>query len=1113
MSRAEMAETETPQDGAPGAPRASRRARPRRAPGRRRRFGLVALLAVTVMVGGAVMTVLSLSGRPVTAPGWLHARVEARAEAALPGFDLRFDRLDMVVEDIWRPGVRAAGVEVWSPQGLRITRIEDIRATLALEPLLRGRLHPGEIQVSGVSLKLRRAPDGSLDLAFDLGAEGLSEAPDLPGLIEQLDAVFMRPELANLSAVEADAVTLRYEDARAGRAWTVDGGRLRLSHDGRMLGLSADMVLLSGGAEAAVLRASYDSPVGQTAASLAVAFEDMPAGDLATQSSALAWLGALRAPISGALRAGLDEDGAVLPLSATLQIGEGAVQPTPGTRPVAFRSARAYMTFDPARSTLRFDELSVDSDWIAGRAEGTAQLVSPRGEAEALIGQFTLAEVTVNPDDIYDDPVTLSSPALDFRLVPQPFRLDLGQLALERGKDRAILSGQVTALEDGWQSRLDLRADGFEGGTLLALWPAGRGEGARRWLAENMSGGRFTDLTAALRSAPGTAPVLHMATGFRDAALRVVRTWPEVTDSAGRIELAGGRLVVLTERGTMTAPDGGAVDMAGTSFVVPDISVKGGPAEVGLVARGTVTAALSLLDQPPLRLMEKAGRPIDLASGRAVVRGRLDFPLRRKPGPGALRFDLTGTLSGVASDTIVPGRRLAARRLTLSATNSGVEIAGNVTLDGVQAQGSWTQPLAIGKVLPGAVSARFDLTPRTLDTFDIALPPGTVSGTAEADLAMVLRKGAPPAFSLTSALAGAALSVPPLRWSKPAGTSAGLRIEGKMTRPATVDLIALDAPGLSAAGSLVLRDGGGLESARFDSLRVGDWFDGQVRLTGRGRGVPPAVEVLGGRFALQQMPPAPSGAGTAAGEVPLNVVLNEVRISDGIALTDMRGQFRRKSTLTGTFSGRVNGGAAITGQLRGGPGNAVIELSASRAGEVLRSAGLLKKAVGGVLTLTLRPRTDLGRGIYDGTLRITETRLQDTPALAQILDAVSVIGILDQLNGPGILFTEVDGTFRMTPSEVIVTRSSAIGPSLGVAMDGIYRMSDGTMDMQGTVSPIYLLNAIGSVLTRKGEGLFAITFRLRGTADRPQVRVNPLSALTPGLFREMFRRPPPRLSN
>ena len=55
------------------------------------------------------------------------------------------------------------------------------------------------------------------------------------------------------------------------------------------------------------------------------------------------------------------------------------------------------------------------------------------------------------------------------------------------------------------------------------------------------------------------------------------------------------------------------------------------------------------------------------------------------------------------------------------------------------------------------------------------------------------------------------------------------------------------------------------------------------------------------------------------------------------------------------------------------------------------------------------------------------------------------------------------------------------------------------------------LNGIGAILTRPGEGLIGFNFRLQGPMGTARVSVNPLSVLTPGMFRELFRRPPPEV--
>jgi hypothetical protein len=69
----------------------------------------------------------------------------------------------------------------------------------------------------------------------------------------------------------------------------------------------------------------------------------------------------------------------------------------------------------------------------------------------------------------------------------------------------------------------------------------------------------------------------------------------------------------------------------------------------------------------------------------------------------------------------------------------------------------------------------------------------------------------------------------------------------------------------------------------------------------------------------------------------------------------------------------------------------------------------------------------------------------------------------------------------------------------------------GTLDMEGVISPFYLINGIGQIFARRGEGLFGFTYTLRGAVASPKVVINPLSIFTPGMFREIFRRNPPKL--
>lgn len=152
-------------------------------------------------------------------------------------------------------------------------------------------------------------------------------------------------------------------------------------------------------------------------------------------------------------------------------------------------------------------------------------------------------------------------------------------------------------------------------------------------------------------------------------------------------------------------------------------------------------------------------------------------------------------------------------------------------------------------------------------------------------------------------------------------------------------------------------------------------------------------------------------------------------------------------------------------------------------------------------------------GAYIGQLTINGPRLRNAPAMAELLNAVSIVGLLEQLGDTGINLGEVEARFRLDPRAIVVEQGTAVGPSMGISMDGVYDIANRRFDMQGVVSPLYMVNGVlGALFAPRREGLFGVTYRLTGTPENTRVAVNPLSILTPGIFREIFRRPPPELS-
>ena len=86
------------------------------------------------------------------------------------------------------------------------------------------------------------------------------------------------------------------------------------------------------------------------------------------------------------------------------------------------------------------------------------------------------------------------------------------------------------------------------------------------------------------------------------------------------------------------------------------------------------------------------------------------------------------------------------------------------------------------------------------------------------------------------------------------------------------------------------------------------------------------------------------------------------------------------------------------------------------------------------------------------------------------------------------------------------------GPALGATMRGRVDFKAQTVNLGGTYVPLYGLNsALGAIpilggifVGRQGEGVVGITFAIQGQLDDPNVLVNPISVVAPGIFRQIF---------
>jgi len=104
--------------------------------------------------------------------------------------------------------------------------------------------------------------------------------------------------------------------------------------------------------------------------------------------------------------------------------------------------------------------------------------------------------------------------------------------------------------------------------------------------------------------------------------------------------------------------------------------------------------------------------------------------------------------------------------------------------------------------------------------------------------------------------------------------------------------------------------------------------------------------------------------------------------------------------------------------------------------------------------------------------------------------------------------------FTRMPGRVALRDGVARGPLLGGTIEGLVDYTRNEMHMRGTLVPLYGPNnllgqipVVGLFMGGDKEGLFGITYEVVGRPGNPILRINPISALAPGLLRKVFEFP------
>ncbi len=591
-----------------------------------------------------------------------------------------------------------------------------------------------------------------------------------------------------------------------------------------------------------------------------------------------------------------------------------------------------------------------------------------------------------------------------------------------------------------------------------------------------------------------------------------------------RVDLGTGRQMAARDHAGELSVEGGSVLITGLSQTDQIAAIR-------VNVDGSVPDALALLAHPRLRLLSRHPVPLKDPRGQISARISVSLPLEAGVTMEQVSVDATGHVAGLHLSDVVAGRGLDDGAFALAATGDGMTLTGTAQLAAIPSRITGTVDFRAGP--PAQVQQRFTLTGRAEARALAAagLNAGELlAGPADLTAAYTQRRDGAADIDVRAGLRDAELRVAPLGWRKAPGRPATARarlVLDRASRLRRIDTIEADGVGLQVRGRATLGGEGGA-TLTLDRLILGETIaHGNLRISNNASVIRaslsgPRLDVSG-RFAPPPGSTRPAGGGTradtTAGDASdwmVDARFGEVVLARGRLANDLSLHAEGSASILQAvrLSALTASGRPVAASIIPDRGGRLVHVTAADGGAVLRDLGVVDSIDGGRLAVSGRYLDRRPGRPLSGVATLDGFKVRGAPLLAKALQAVTLYGLVQAVEGSGMTFDHLTAPFSYAGGVLALDDARAFNASLGLTAKGRIDFNAERLDLEGTIVPAYMLNTalgriplIGRLFSpERGGGVIAARYVARGSLADPAVRVNPLSALTPGFLRGIFGR-------
>jgi hypothetical protein len=925
--------------------------------------------------------------------------------------------------------------------------------------------------------------------------------------------------------------TLEIDDHGRRTIWQVGEMEIALDHHRRHSVITGTGRISAGGVPFGVSFVVDQSEKSQTL-KLTTTVEGLSLPALARNVPHLGLLAALDAPISAHGEMELSSDGRLLNGRFDVDLGRGSVLPEAlGGLAIGIDGGKLAFLFDGASNRLELapSKVQLDGSWVRVKGELTPVSSGDRAtgwELQLASIEGALAEVPGRPATAID---RLS---LRARLWPASGASELLSFEFKAGGADLQAHGTMIGGENR-SARLEGRIGPMDADTFKALWPAAISPALRGAVAQRLVHGRLKEGTFQITSGRAEAGTggLSLALEAEDLAILPMPDLPPVTIPNAVLKRQGNRLeLVVPEAQLVTAPNR-RMSIKGVSVVVTDLDNARPEAEITGRAQSSLALVADLLGRDSVGLVH-AGQVPAGTDGKVEAQWRAVLPVVEGSSLADAKIDAKVRITDGRIPNVFGTHDVSGGAFTIGATERAIDVKGELLLAGVPAKvnGQWIVGESTDRQSPMVISARLDNADRRRLGFSAD---DLIQG--EFPLEMQVTPGVDDHSKVVvnADLTSAELSLDALSWRKPAGRSARLSFEVVRPRGSkNLELQGFRISGdlITVNGTVVLGPDGKPISYRFPgfSLDVVSNLEVEgVRRADKVWDVKARGKTFDGTAVMRSLYAVETKSKSASGDEPmdLDAQIDTVIGHNDTTVRQLRLKLKRRNDRIASIemTATLDGGQPIRARMQSVE-DGVMHVETPDAGQALRTIGFYSSMLGGKGDLWVD--IDGSKGVErSGQIRINKFRVLGDPVVNELVQgadesrpaiAMGKARPSRRIVREEIAFDTLRGSFATGSGQVAIESLTAAGPLIGASVRGKMDFRTRAVSLGGTYVPLSGLNRVlagipifGELLTGpRKDGVIGITFAVDGPMAKPNVIINPLSMVAPGVLREIFQMVP-----